>query len=93
VRRRPTERFRSLLPLNKAIRNRWRRPGGIPATPSDSATAKNAARVIGMADALGHVRWGRAADLVLVDSGLDVRATIVDGRLVYDAGAAAEAAR
>jgi N-acetylglucosamine-6-phosphate deacetylase len=39
------------------------------------------------------VAVGRAADLVLVDQAWDVRATIVDGRLVYDAGAAAEAAR
>jgi N-acetylglucosamine-6-phosphate deacetylase len=82
----------SLLPLNKAIRNLVEEAGVDPSTAVRFATA-NAARVIGMADALGHVAVGRAADLVLVDQAWDVRATIVDGRLVYDAGAAAEAAR
>jgi N-acetylglucosamine-6-phosphate deacetylase len=76
----------SLLPLNKAIRNVVEKAGVDPSTAVRLATA-NAARVIGMEDTLGRVEVGRGADIVLVDKDWEVRVTIVDGQLAYQAEA------
>ncbi len=76
----------SLLPLNKAIRNLVEKAGVDPSTAVRFATA-NAARVIGMEDTLGRVEVGRGADIVLVDEDWQVRVTIVDGHLAYQAEA------
>ncbi len=76
----------SLLPLNKAIRKVVEKAGVDPSTAVRLATA-NAARVIGMEDTLGHIEKGRVADLVLVDEEWEVQSTILDGQLVYQAGA------
>ena len=76
----------SLLPLNRALGNVVEKAGVEPATAVRFATA-NAARAIGLEDALGHVEVGRAADLVVVDQAWEVQTTVLDGRVVYQAGA------
>jgi N-acetylglucosamine-6-phosphate deacetylase len=76
----------SLLPLNRALGNVVEKAGVEPATAVRFATA-NAARAIGLEDALGHVVVGRAADLVVVDQAWEVQTTVLDGRVVYQAGA------
>jgi N-acetylglucosamine-6-phosphate deacetylase len=40
-----------------------------------------------MEDTLGRVEVGRGADIVLVDEDWEVRVTIVDGQLAYQAEA------
>ena len=75
----------SLLPMNKAIRNLVEKAGVDPSSAVRFATA-NAACVIGMEETLGHVEPGRVADLVLIDEAWEVEATIVAGKLAYQAG-------
>jgi N-acetylglucosamine-6-phosphate deacetylase len=77
----------SLLPLNKAIRNVVDKAGLDPSTAVRLATA-NAARFIGLEETLGRVEIGRGADLVLVDAGWEVQATLVAGELAYQPAAA-----
>jgi len=50
--------------------------------------SSNPASVIGEGDVRGTIEVGKAADIVVMDSELNVTATIVGGRTVYQTGAA-----
>ena len=84
----------SLLPLNLAIRNLVERVGLDPAVAVRMATL-NPARALGIDAEIGRVEPGRTADLVVVDEGWAVEATVAGGALAYQAGrgAARAAAR
>jgi N-acetylglucosamine-6-phosphate deacetylase len=43
------------------------------------------ARILGMQDRRGRLRPGFDADLAVLDDGLNVRMTVVGGRIVFDA--------
>jgi N-acetylglucosamine-6-phosphate deacetylase len=49
--------------------------------------SENPARVLGIDSRTGSLEEGKDADLVLLGPELDVRMTLVQGTVVYDAGA------
>lgn len=72
----------SLLPLNRALRNLVDQVGLDPALAVRMATL-NPARALGLDATLGRVETGRTADLVVVDEGWEVEATIIAGSIAY----------
>jgi N-acetylglucosamine-6-phosphate deacetylase len=76
----------STLSLDRALQNmiRWT---GLPLEEAVYMTSRNAAESIGVADRKGSIRPGYDADLVLLDDGLHVRATICEGKLVHQEAA------
>lgn len=72
----------SLLPLNRALRNLVDRVGLEPGEAVRLATL-NPARALGLDGSLGRIEVGRGADLVLLDDGWEVQATIIGGQLAY----------
>ncbi|MHB8958111.1 MAG: N-acetylglucosamine-6-phosphate deacetylase [Candidatus Limnocylindrales bacterium] len=75
----------SLLPLNRALRNLVDRVGLEPAAAVRMATL-NPARTLGLDRSIGRIEVGRTADLVLLDESWEVEATVIGGRLAFDAG-------
>jgi N-acetylglucosamine-6-phosphate deacetylase len=78
----------SLLPLNLALRNLVVFAGLEPALAVRLVTL-NPARVLGLEGSLGRVAVARAADLVVVNDGWEVLATIAGGAVAYRADEAA----
>ena len=77
----------SLLTMDKAVRNMR----DLVETPVEDAlrmASFNPASVIGESGARGALEIGKAADIVVMDSDLNVATTIVGGRVVYQAGEA-----
>ena len=77
----------SLLPLHRALRNLVEQAGLEPSLAVRLATL-NPARLLGLDGELGRVEEGRRADLVVVDEGWEVLATLVGGVVSYQAGGA-----
>ncbi|MCK5805889.1 MAG: N-acetylglucosamine-6-phosphate deacetylase [Lentisphaeria bacterium] len=73
----------SCLTLDLALRN-LSCFTSLPATEVVSCYTSNAARSVGLEDR-GELRPGKRADIVVVDDDWNVRMTIVEGRIVYDA--------
>lgn len=76
----------------------WAMRGGLTADEALAAVTTTPARLLGLEDQLGRVAVGRAADLVLwsgppFEASSAVIGVLVDGELVLDPRAAAEAAR
>lgn len=70
------------LTMNAALRNLM----AVTKLPVDAlwrTASLNAARAIGVDDRKGSIAIGKDADLVLVDDKLNVRMTVVEGRIVY----------
>jgi N-acetylglucosamine-6-phosphate deacetylase len=82
----------SLLPLNRAIRNLVDHAALEPAVAVRFATL-NPARVLGLDGSRGRIDVGRTADVVVVDDGWEVLATIAGGTLAYTATATEVAGR
>lgn len=74
----------SVLTMDRALRNLAAAGGHAPETLWRTAS-RNAAIAAGVDDRKGLLAPGFDADLVVVDAGVEVRATIVAGRLVYQA--------
>ena len=77
----------SILTMDRAVRNMR----DLVKTPVEDAllmASSNPAAVIGESDVRGIIEVGKAADIVVMDSDLNVTATLVGGRIVYQAGAA-----
>lgn len=72
----------SVLSLDQALRN-LRTITGCAVPEALAAAAEVPARVLGLSDRYGRLAPGAAADLVLLTPGLEVVATWVGGRLVY----------
>jgi N-acetylglucosamine-6-phosphate deacetylase len=81
----------SALTLDTAVRNLVAFTGCDPAEALTAASL-TPARVLGARDR-GSIEPGARADLVLLDSGMEVVATLVGGRVAFDAGVRAEARR
>ncbi|HET8654484.1 MAG TPA: amidohydrolase family protein, partial [Longimicrobiaceae bacterium] len=71
------------IPLLEIVKRFHRFTGCSLAEAVDGAT-RLPARLLGVEDRLGSIAAGRDADLVILDGDLDVRATIVGGRVVWE---------
>ncbi len=71
----------SLLPLNLAVRNLV--DAGIPASTAVAFVTTNPARLLGLGQVAGRVVVGATADLVVLDSGWNVEATVIGGTLAH----------
>ncbi len=70
------------LGLNQMLARLMRFTGCSLSTAIDTVT-KNAAEILGLANAKGSISKDKDADLVLLDDDLSVHATLVGGRVVY----------
>jgi len=70
------------LSMNAALRNLMS-VTKLPVEALWRTASLNAARTIGVADQKGSIALGKDADLVLVDDKLNVRMTIVEGKIEY----------
>ena len=66
----------------RALRN-FIAASGAPLETVWPVTSRTAARQLGIADRKGSLEAGKDADLVLLDSDLNVRLTMVGGQVVY----------
>ena len=72
----------SILTMEKALKN-FMAATGLSLAEAWPTSSQNAARSLGLDDRLGAIRPGYWADLVVLDSELEVVATIVRGQIVY----------
>jgi len=72
----------SVLTMDVALRNLLRATG-LSLREAWPMTSLNAARAIGLGSRKGSLEAGKDADLVLLDSELEVRLTVVEGEVVY----------
>lgn len=78
----------SVLTMDVALRNLMQATGW-PLTRLWPTATRNAALAAGVADHRGAIARGFAADLVVVGADIDVRMTVVAGRIVHTAAVAA----
>ena len=72
----------STLTMDKALRN-FMQVTNRPLSELWQCSSLNAARAIGVSASKGSIEVGKDADLVLVDSSINVHLTVVEGRIVY----------
>lgn len=72
----------SVLTMDQALRNLMEIKGR-PVHDLYPYTSTNAARVLGMTDRKGGICPGMDADLVLLDESIQVKMTLVSGKIVY----------
>lgn len=77
----------SVLTMDRAVRN-MRDLVDVSVQDALVMASANPAEVIGESEHRGTLEVGKAADIVVMDSDLNVTATIIDGRIVYQAGTA-----
>lgn len=74
----------SSLTMDRALRN-WLQVTGEPLEVIWRCSSLNAAQSIGVSDRKGSLEVGKDADIVLVDDDINVRLTMAEGRIVYQA--------
>ena len=74
----------SVLKLNNAVKNFYAY-SGLPLCEVVAAASLNPARAIGMGDAKGSIEVGKDADLIITDMNFDVKKTIMQGEIRYEA--------
>ncbi len=72
----------SVLTMDQALRNLVEITGK-PVEELYAYSSQNAARVLGLEKRKGTIRQGMDADLVLLDDHLNVKMTIIDGKIVH----------
>jgi N-acetylglucosamine-6-phosphate deacetylase len=77
----------SMLTMDRAVRN-MRDLVDVSVQDALMMASANPAEVIGESKHRGTLEVGKAADIVVMDNSLHVTATIVDGKVVYQAGSA-----
>ena len=77
----------SVLTMDRAVRN-MRDLVDVSVQDALVMASANPAEVVGESRYRGTLEVGKKSDIVVMDSDLNVTATIVDGRVVYQAGAA-----
>jgi N-acetylglucosamine-6-phosphate deacetylase len=73
----------SVCTMDRAVRTAV--AAGIPLEDTLRMASATPARILGMQDRRGRLRPGFDADLAVLDDGLNVRMTVVGGRIVFDA--------
>ncbi len=74
----------SVLRLNDAVKN-MRKSTDLPLWEIVKAASLNPANAIGMGDTKGSIEAGKDADLVITDQNFDVKKTIMQGEIRYEA--------
>ena len=69
----------SVAPMNAVVKNFWRNSGWALENVIECAT-KNPAVELGVYDEIGSLEVGKAADIIIFDEALNIRAAFVDGR-------------
>jgi N-acetylglucosamine-6-phosphate deacetylase len=72
----------STLTMEKALYN-FMQATGRPLSELWQCSSLNAARAIGVSARKGSLEVGKDADVVLVDSAINVHLTVVEGRIAY----------
>lgn len=72
----------SALTFDRAVRN-LQAATGEPIEQLWPALSRNAARAAGVGDRKGSIAAGKDADVVLLDAGLEVEATVIGGAVAY----------
>jgi len=71
----------SVLRLNEAVRNLWENTNmSLPEVIA--AVTSNPAALLGMSNEIGSLEAGRKADIVIFDENIDIKGTIVAGKLI-----------
>ncbi len=74
----------SVLKLNNAVKNFYAY-SGLPLYEVVAAASLNPANAIGMGDTKGSIEVGKDADLILTDMNFDIKKTIMQGEVRYEA--------
>lgn len=74
----------SVLKLNEAVRNMYKHCA-LPLNEVVNMASLNPARLLGLDAAKGSLEVGKDADILLCDEEINVTATIVGGRILYEA--------
>jgi N-acetylglucosamine-6-phosphate deacetylase len=74
----------SVLKLNDAVKN-VRANTDLPLYEIVAAASLNPANAIGMGDTKGSIEVGKDADLILTDMNFDIKKTIMQGEIRYEA--------
>ena len=74
----------SVLKLNNAVKNFYAH-SGLPLYEVVAAASLNPANAIGMGDTKGSIEVGKDADLILTDMNFDIKKTIIQGEVRYEA--------
>ena len=74
----------SVLKLNNAVKNFYAH-SGLPLYEAVAAASLNPANAIGMGDTKGSIEVGKDADLILADMNFDIKKTIMQGEVRYEA--------
>ncbi len=59
--------------------------GGVPLLEAVRMISHNPARIMGVADRKGSLVAGKDADVVIFDQDVNIKTTIVNGKIVYEA--------
>jgi N-acetylglucosamine-6-phosphate deacetylase len=70
------------LTMNRAVKNA-QRSGGLEIHQAVKMASLNPARVLGMDKNKGSLSLGKDADILIFDDGLDVKLTLVEGKIVF----------
>ena len=76
--------FRSVLKLNDAVKN-VKAHTELPLWQIVAAASLNPANAIGMGGTKGSIEVGKDADLIITDMNFDVKKTIMQGEIRYEA--------
>jgi N-acetylglucosamine-6-phosphate deacetylase len=71
----------SVLRLNEAVRNLLENTD-ISLPQAIAAVSINPARLIGLDGEVGSIEVGKSADIIIFDENIDIKATIIDGKLM-----------
>jgi N-acetylglucosamine-6-phosphate deacetylase len=71
----------SVLRLNEAVRNLLENTD-ISLPQAIAAVSINPARLIGLDGEIGSIEAGKSADIIIFDENIDIKATIIDGKLM-----------
>lgn len=72
----------SVATMDLCVRN-LNREVGVPLLAAVKMASLNPARVLGLTDSVGSLRVGKKADLLVIDEEVNIRMTMVGGRIIY----------
>jgi N-acetylglucosamine-6-phosphate deacetylase len=73
----------SVATADRLVRNMLHK-GEVPLTDTIKMITSTPARIIGVSDTTGSLTAGKDADIVIFDEDIQIRKTIIQGRVVYE---------